>query len=180
MRHSQMMWSEVLLRGLLDLEFSRAMIKLVLRWWEKGAGTGCPQLLTCSLAVAPWQVLYILPAFLIPDVSRGYGRSSSALRKKSPKYKVLRINSWKALNSLGISAEQPPRGLPAVVWSPPSVCLWIPGWLKRMEMLRESEFGDSAWAPWSLSVELLLWAGEFKCDPWKMCSHWDHVRTKLL
>lgn len=41
---------------------------------------------------------------------------------------VLRINLWKALNSLGISAEEqmPPHGLPALVGPPPSVGLWIP------------------------------------------------------
>lgn len=76
-----------------------------------------PQLLTCSLATAPWQVLYILNAFLITDVPRGYGGSSSALRKKSPKYKILRINSWKTLNFPGIFAKEqmPPHGLPALV-----------------------------------------------------------------
>lgn len=100
------------------------------------------------MATAPWQVLYILSAFLITDVPRAYGRSLSALRKKLLKYKMLRINSWKALNSLGISAEEqmPPHGLPALVRPPLSAGLWVPVCLERIEVLREG-----GWV-WRLSL----------------------------
>lgn len=73
------------------------------------------------------------------DVPCGYRGSLSAFSKKLHKYKVLRIGSWKALNSLGIAAEEQKthRGLPALVWPPPLVGLCVTACFERMEVLRE-------------------------------------------
>lgn len=105
------------------------MLKSVLRQWvaekKRALKMGPPHFLSATWPQShgrlTTQLHHVLSAFLIADVPCGYRGSLSAFSKKLHKHKVLRISSWKALNSLGISAEEqmPECGLPALVWPPP-------------------------------------------------------------